>query len=95
MTVETALLDLSMRVRLAGVRLDKPQRDAMNAALVNVLHEARVGSGTAPILPQEKAADLFREVTHLAVAAGVPRNRLVLIFNGDEDAAEPARRDFE
>lgn len=95
MSVESAVLDLSRRVRLAGVRLDKPQRDAMNVALVNVLHEARIGPVKASDLTPHQAIELFREVTRLAMSVKADRGQMVLIFNGEEDAAEAVRRDLE
>jgi hypothetical protein len=79
-------------VRRASVRLEKVQRDGINGALINALREARMGSGATPKLPASAALDAFREITRLAIAAGAPRDQLVLIFNGEEDAGDDAGR---
>jgi hypothetical protein len=89
------LLELSASALAIGPAPSAQARLRLGNAVAEVLRLFRLhGLESAPAMSAPQATETFRHALRLALAARVPREKLVLIFNGEEDAAEAARKDL-
>lgn len=91
-----ALMELSAAAHAIHPHSTSQARQRLANAVAKILRMFRLhGLAAAPLMAPAEAEATFRAALRLALAVGVPRDRLVLIFNNEEDAPEGARRDLQ